>query len=335
MSVPGYAAHQPALSGPSKSIWLAAFGYFACYAPYAALTKALSSGWGGRPPLTGFEILPYSTLASLVGMLAFLGATGWWRSAARREVWGLSLPSPTRWTLLSGLCTAAIIGTTTLSYALTGASIVFMMLLMRGGVLILAPIVDLISRRPVRWTSWVALGLSLAAVVVATARRDDLQLTATAIGVVTIYLVAYFIRLRFMTRLAKSSAEANRRYFVEEQLVAAPAIFLALAVAAALGDGAIASQLRAGFTELDWPAALLVILVGLCSQGTGVFGALILLDERESSFCVPVNRASSILAGLVATVALWLLALGGPPSQPEMIGAALVTAAIVVLAAKR
>ena len=50
----------------SAAIWLYAFGYFAAYAPYAALTKALTSGMMGLEPRTGLQILPLSTGASLV-----------------------------------------------------------------------------------------------------------------------------------------------------------------------------------------------------------------------------------------------------------------------------
>ena len=47
-----------------------------------------------------------------------------------------------------------------------------------------------------------------------------------------IYLAAYFVRLRAMSRLAKGAAGANRAFFVEEQLVATP---LALAVTVSSG----------------------------------------------------------------------------------------------------
>jgi len=325
-------AAKSALARPG-AIWLWALGYFACYAPYSALTKALSSGAlpGGRTA-TGLEILPLSTLASLGGMAAFMALTGWWRHASRVSVLGLSLPAPGRWTLLSGLCTAAIIATTTLSYSFHGTSIVFMMLLMRGGVLVIAPIVDVASKRPVRAPSWLALGLSLAAAVVASARREDLAVTALAAADVAVYLAAYFVRLRFMSHLAKGSPGANRRFFVEEQLVAAPAVVLFLALVASLGGGPIGAQLRAGFVGLDAGTAAVALVIGVLSQGTGVFGALILLDPRENSFCIPVNRASSILAGVVATATLWLWLDGPPISTRELLGAALVTAAIAVLA---
>jgi hypothetical protein len=63
-----------------------------------------------------------------------------------------------------------------------------------------------------------------------------------------------------------------------------------------------------------------------------VFGGLILLDKRENTFCVPVNRASSMLAGLLASA--FLTAVAGAPWLPisEVIGACLILAAIAVLA---
>ena len=327
----------PRSSAPRKppSIWVWAFGYFACYAPYSALTKALSSGKIGEHVVTGFEILPLSTLASLLGMCVFIGATGYWRAASKWTLGGLTLPRPTWWTFLSGVCTAAIIATTTLSYSFPGTSIVFMMLLMRGGVLVLAPIVDIVSSRKVRWTSWVALALSLAAVWVASSQRDDLVLTVPAAIDVAIYLAAYFVRLRFMSQLAKGSPEANLRYFVEEQLIATPTIVFAISAAAMFGEGQLFEELRSGFTSLALSDITLVAIIGFLSQGTGIFGALILLDPRENSFSIPVNRASSILAGVLASGALWLFWSGSPVSTRELVGAGLVCLAIVVLSLPR
>lgn len=317
------------------AIWGFAFGYFACYAPYSALTKALSNGAleGMARGTSGFELLPATTLASLVGMFLFLTAMGWWRYASRRTVLGVSVPWPGRWTFLSGLCTAAIIGTTTLAYTFTGTSIVFMMLLMRGGVLMLAPLVDAWSGRQVRWPSWVALGLSFGAVAVATGFRFNVAMTVAALIDVAVYLLAYFIRLRFMSRMAKAAdPKASLRYFVEEQMVATPAIVLTLVGLAWVGEGRVLLDIRHGFTEFFARGQMAQeVLIGLLSQGTGIFGALILLDHRENSFTVPVNRASSVLAGVLATWGLsyWL---GLPGTRlGELVGAALVTAAIAVL----
>jgi len=283
--------------------------------------------------ISGFELLPATTLASLVGMFLFITAMGWWKHASRRTVLGVSLPCPGRWTFLSGLCSAAIIGTTTLAYTFTGTSIVFMMLLMRGGVLILAPLVDAWSGRRVRWPSWVALGLSFAALAVATGFSVNMVMTVAAVVDVAVYLLSYFIRLRFMSHMAKSEdPKASVRYFVEEQMVATPAIVLTLVGLALVGEGRVLLDIRHGFTEFFARGQMFPeLFVGVLSQGTGVFGALILLDHRENSFTVPVNRASSVLAGVLAT---WGLAhwLGLPGvSLSELAGAALVMAAILIL----
>ncbi|MCA2979737.1 MAG: hypothetical protein INH37_15800 [Myxococcaceae bacterium] len=316
-------------AGPG--IWWWAFGYFAAYAPYSALTKALSDGVLG-PRVSGNAILPVSTSASLVAMLAFVFATGWWRFASRRQVGAVSLPTPSRWTAASGLCGATILTTTTLAYTFEGVSIVFMMLLMRGGVLLMAPLVDLLSGRRVRWYSWVALALTASSLAAATMGRAELRVSLLALVNVALYLGAYFVRLRFMSRLAKSADPAvTKRYFVEEQLVSTPAALLALACLALVGEGGL-SEFRRGFVEVPFsPQVGWAVVIGVLSQGTGIFGALVLLDARENSFSVPVNRASSVLAGVVATVAMAALALGKPLETAEALGAALVVLAILVL----
>jgi hypothetical protein len=317
------------------SIWWFAFGYFACYVPYSALTKALSSGLPAkmRSGISGFELLPWSTLVSLVAMMAFISAMGWWKHAGRRQVLGVTVPAPNRWTLLSGVCTAAIIGTTTLAYTFAGVSIVFMMLLMRGGVLVLAPVVDAISGRQVRWFSWVGLLLSLGALIAAFLKDMGFDLTAVAAVDVALYLASYFVRLRFMSRLAKSDDEQARlRYFVEEQMVATPVVVAALATLAVLGQGDVMMSIRAGYTSVfDQGIFAEVVLIGLFSQGTGIFGGLLLLDRQENTFCVPVNRSSSVLAGVVASYSLTFFFGKAPPSGYEIAGAGLIVTAIVLL----
>jgi hypothetical protein len=315
------------------SIWWFAVGYFACYVPYSALTKALSDGLLGERPLPGLVLLPVSTVASMLSMAAFLSVAGWWRHARRGNVCGIELPRPGLWTLFSGLATAAVVLTTTLAYTFRGASIVFMMLLMRGGVLILAPVVDLASGRHVRRVSWAALALSLGSLLAGFAGRPGFGLSLAASVDVAVYLAAYFLRLRLMSRLAKADDPAlSRRYFVEEQMVATPAAVLALAALAFVGPADVATPLREGFTALGAPSVWwLVALVGVLSQGNGIFGGLVLLDRRENSFCVPVNRASSMLAGLGATLLLWALLGEAFPSRGELVGALLVVGAVAAL----
>lgn len=315
------------------SIWWWAAGYFACYVPYAALTKALSSGLidSGSPRVTGIELLPPSVLASAVTITVFLAATGWWRRAGQREVLGRRVPWPGRWTALSGLCSSGIIATTTLAYAFDGVSIVFIMLLLRGGVLVMAPVVDAVSRRRVRWFSWVALALSILSLLVATlGGNGSAEMTVIAALDVGCYLGFYFVRLSLMSHQAKSTdRDTNLRYFVEEQLVSVPALLVALGLGALLLGGDTGAQLRAGFTSFwDRPIVAHGLAIGVLSQGTGICGGLILLDTRENTFSIPVNRASSILAGVVSS-ALLAASLGGArlPAH-ELAGAAIIVVAI-------
>ena len=287
---------------------------------------------GGVP---GFQLLPLSALASLIGMLVFITVMGWWRFAGTRVIAGRELPCPNRWTFSSGICTAAIIATTTLAYTFNGVSIVFMMLLMRGGVLAIAPVVDFFSKRRVRWFSWIALALSFGALLVAFfgGTKSSLALSTIAGIDVLIYLASYFVRLRFMSRLAKSDdPDATKRYFVEEQMTATPIVVLLLGVLAWVGQGELLLQLRAGFTQM-WTSEYLIhiLVIGVLSQGTGVFGGLILLGRQENSFCVPVNRASSILAGVLASASLYLFLDKSPPGIRELFGALMVVSAILVL----
>jgi hypothetical protein len=312
------------------AVWVFAFGYFLCYVPYSALTKALSSGLLDGPAIPGLQLLPVSIGASALGMVIFIGASGWWRLARKEHLGGL--PAPTKATLLSGLCTAGIVATTTLAYTIEGASIVLMMLLMRGGVLAIAPIIDTWSKRPIHWYSLVGLGLAMAALVVAFAERGGLDLGLVAAIDVALYLGCYLVRLRLMSQMAKSEDDrVNRRYFVEEQLVAAPAALAACALAAWIGPEALRADLAAGFTELPTQGGAvlgLVILLGVMSQGTGIFGGLVLLERQENSFCVPVNRASSILAGVAASGLLALFTSASGLGRGELIGAGMVVLAI-------
>ncbi|MBM3316891.1 MAG: hypothetical protein FJY75_03470 [Candidatus Eisenbacteria bacterium] len=319
---------------PRIPIWWMAFGYFACYWPYSGLVRATADGIlpGLSGELKGLTLQPLQVASSLVSMFLFITLIGWWKYPGRRSVLGARIPFPSLWTALSGVCTALVIVTTNLAYTFSGVSIVFVMLLMRGGVLILGPIVDALNRRRVRWFSATGMMLSLAALVVAFAEKGGYAISILCAIDVAVYLLAYFVRFQFMSRIAKSAdAARNVRYFVEEQMVATPFLVALLALFALLGRGEMAEQVRAGFVGLPAGAIPYVVLAGIFSQGTGIFGTLIFLDRRENTFCIPVNRSSSVLAGVFASFTLALLFGMRVPSAYQLAGAALVILAILVL----
>lgn len=329
----------PAASSRGPSLWWWAFGYFACYAPYSALTRLMSSDRlvPSSAPLRGLELLPSTAISSVATMLVFLFATGWWRHARRWQVLGLRIPMPRRATAISGLCSTGIIATTTLAYSFSGVSLVLVALLMRGGVLVLAPLVDRLTGRRVRSASWIALGLSLAAsLVVVSSAWGNAWMPVMVVIDLTLYLACYFARLTLMSHQAKSDRETNLRYFVEELMISSTALLVAVAVGAAALGGSAGRDLAAGFTTFfDRPVALLGLAVGVLSQGTGIFGGLVFLDQRETSFCVPVNRASSVLAVLAASMVLTATFGFPPPHLQEWLAAGLLLLALAVLALPR
>ena len=316
-------------------IWWLALGYFIFYAPYSFLIKVLTTElWPGVDgPVSGFRILPAVALATAVVLLAIITFAGWWKYATRRELMGRSIPVPPLLLLLSGFGTALIIATTTLSFAFTGVSILFALLLMRGGVLIIAPSVDLLFRRRVRWFSWVALGLTLPSLALAFLDVNNYRLTTVAALTIGAYLCGYLLRLPCLTRLAKQQDdEITKRYFVDEALLAIVFLVAMPAVLALIGHGEIMLELRRGFGGmLSSSVTVPAMVIGALYAGLYCFGTYIYLDCRENTFCIPLNRASSLFAGLVATFGLALLFAQQYPSEAQLGGAGLIVLALLFL----
>ncbi|MFE9612367.1 hypothetical protein [Streptomyces sp. NPDC006012] len=311
--------------------WLT-FGYFISYIPYAMLVKALASGVTplSSQQVSGAEMLPATVLGQLVAMVFFLALTGRWRHLRRARIGGHRIPVAGRETLAAGFFTSLIVGATTMNYTFSGVSILFMLLLMRGGVLILSPLIDAARKRRVMKNSWVGLFLSLIAVSVALSDVHSYQLTLAAVLSVLIYLVGYLGRFDIMSRVAKNGVVATDRRFFAEEHAAAP-IWLAVL----LGAGALAGQpqLRAGFTTfLGTPPALAAAAIGVTYEVLFVFATLIYLDRREYTWGVPAWAFASLMSGLVASYALTWLAGLLAPGTGQLIALGFGVAAVAALA---
>jgi protein-tyrosine-phosphatase len=289
-------------------IWGLGLGYYLFYTPYSGLTKALSSGVlsvGGRP-VSGAVLLPITAITTMVGMLAFITSMKWWNYASRRKFFGISVPFPRRATCFSGVCMAIIMGTTTLAFSFSGLSIVLVLVLLRGGILTIGPLVDAIVGRRARWFSWAAMLVSLAAVMIALADVKTYKLTLVAIIDIAAYLAAYFFKLQIMSRLAKCEDRSTTlRYFVEEQMVAAPLLVLVVVTMGLIGSGSVMQGFRVGLTTfLAGSGAMWAAAAGFCYAGLCICTTLIFLDRRENTFCIPMHCGSSMLAGFTATACL-------------------------------
>ncbi|HEX4816595.1 MAG TPA: hypothetical protein VFV66_27965 [Nonomuraea sp.] len=312
---------------------LLSLGYFLAYLPYAMLVKALASGAlpGVPAPSSVLEVLPAAALGQLVAMPVFLAVSGRWRHARHRRVLGVPVITPGRETLAAGFFCAFIIATTTANLAFVGATVLVVLLLMRGGVLILSPLIDMLRRRHIAGHSWAALVLSIAAVAVAFGDVTDLSLAGPLLLGLGLYLFGYIGRFEIMSRTAKTGIPAvDRRYFAEEHAVAPVFQVVLLGVAALVG----VPELREGFTGfLTTPTALAAAGIGVAYEVLFIFGTLIYLDVREYSWCVPANRCASLLSGVVAAYALaWLAGLNAP-GPGQLTALALVVGAITALSA--
>jgi hypothetical protein len=287
--------------------------YFFSYLPNVILLKLMTTRVDARigRPLTGLEVLPASMIMNLFLTVAFVWATRWYRDAHQKKIGASSLPVPTRYTALSGVGTAFVLFTVPLSFTFTNVSIPFIQLLMRGDILIIAPLVDLLFGRRVRWWSWVALVMVAGALLIVIQQRGGFHLPPLAWLTVVLYTGGYFI---------------------EEKMVALPLAILLLGLISASGLGGQSGELAFGFLKvwndpviwpLFWTAFTLTII--------SVFAALILLDARENTYCVPLERASSLVAGTAAAYVLYWGWGYKSPTSTELLGATILITAIVLL----
>lgn len=311
------------------------FLYLLAYLPNVIVTKLVTSmpHAGLGRPLTGLETLPASLIINMVLTWGFIWLSGWHKDANKIALGPVRVPFPTRYTFLSGLGTALVLFTVPLSFTIPDVSIPFIQLLMRGDILIIAPLVDMMFGRRVRWWSWTALAMVLFALVIALSDRGGLKLPPIAILTVVLYTIGYFLRLFVMTKISKSGDSASvRRYFVEEKMIALPMSVVILGVISASGIGGQSGELAWGFIGV-WGDPVLADLfwIGATLTVISVLAIIILLDPRENAYCVPLERAASLVAGIGGSVLLaWFWGLR-MPRDAELIGAGVLVGAIVLL----
>lgn len=314
-------------------MWVAI--YFLLYLPNVMITRWVTNVPNtalGRP-LTGLETLPASLIISTLLTYLFIWIAGWHRDANAVNLGGMRVPVPTRFTLLSGIGTSFILFTVPLSFTLPDVSIPFMQLLMRGDVLLIAPLIDVMFGRKVRWWSWIALVMVLAALAITLLDRGGLKLSPLAILTVILYTFGYFLRLAVMNRISKTGDPASvRRYFVEEKIIALPLSVIVLALISASGIGGQSSELSWGFFYI-WtdPAFIWVALIGITLTMISVVSIIILLAPHENAYCVPLERAASLVAAVGGSILLAVFVGMEMPRNAELLGAAILIAAIVLL----
>ncbi len=321
----------------SHSIWGLALGYFIFYTPYSAMTKALSRGLlpGMAGEVSGFQMLPAAAIGTMLMFYLMLPVMGWSNHAGKIRVARWRIPFATsKWTLLSGASTAMIICTTTLAYSFKGISIVFAALLMRGGVMLMSPIVDVLYKRKVHWTSFTALVLSIGALLYMFWDKGSYEMTLVAGLNIAAYLSGYVFRLQFMTHAAKSEHQVlNKKFFIEEMLAAGVILVGMTILGALIGNWPVLQDVRLGFTELLFtPLAVPTLIIGILYAALYTNGSRIYLHHRENTFCIPINRASSLMAGVFGSLLLGLFFNESFFNTTQLISAGVILIALIVLA---
>jgi hypothetical protein len=315
-------------------IWALTLGYFLFYIPYSGLSKAVTSGLlSGGTPIPGPALMPAAGISTAICVLLFITAKGWWKYGRKIRVLGLNVIFPRRQTFISGVGFTTIILTTTLAYSFSGVSIVLALVLMRGGILIMSPLIDRVFHRRVRWFSWVGLLLSLAALAVSFSDIHEYRLGVAALLNLTAYLAGHALRIPSMTRIAKTGdASTARAYFVEEQAVAMAALICIPSAAALLGSSEIANQFRIGFVEFFGAfIGLKGLIIGIFYAGLGICLSFIYLDRRENTFCMPLFACSSLFSGIIASYLLTWRLHAPAPSGIQIKAAFLIITALLVM----
>lgn len=229
---------------------------------------------------------------------------------------------------LSGVAAAAIALSTITAFTLGGVSVVLALLLMRGGVLILAPLVDRLHHRNIRPAARLALGLSLLAVALPLVFKQQSQLSWLLVVTLAVYLGSYLIRLGIMNRAAKTPQQGLRAYYCAREFLFA---WYTLAVAAFLMFLWQTVGLKVSLSDALRPHGT-AFMVGISYTLVLVAGTLVYLDPRENSFTIPLNRAASVAGGVLGASLAWLSGFTARPALVDYIAAGVIFLALVALA---
>lgn len=288
----------------------------------------------GYPGFTSLQYLIFSTLSSALVCLSVIVAQGWFKGTVRSEVPMI---------MVSGLCTAVVIPTTTLMYTLP-ISVMVAMVIMRGSVIVISRAVDWIlnlqgiSHKEVYWQENVAVVVAIVAVglhlVMAESTDFDFIHNTAAVGILGSYIVAYAIRIYLMNRFkftrSSTSTSNNLSYFAVEQFTASGVMFGLVGLAMLFP--ALLPELKETVANppKDWPWAAVSGIAFGASAFFSVF--LFMFKGRSSTFAGLTNRLASLVAGTVATVISATFFYGKYPKTLDWISLALILVAVQFLA---
>ena len=317
-----------------------AFAYFALYVITGVSIKFFEGARiDGFLGFTDLDYLVYSTIGSAAVCLGVIFGAGWLRFAFhRQDILAM---------LASGFCTAIVLPTTTLLYSLP-VSVMVAMTVMRGSIICVSRFVDAILRWqglatiPVRREENFAIMFAMAGVSVnlfhASGRDFHFLDSPPALWILGSYILFYAIRIYCMNYFKQTRGNAslatNKNYFAGEQVFASVILI------------SIVALVR--FTSMEWLPFDISTLKstlqsppeywGWATLSGAFFGAsaffsvfLFLFQDRNSTFSTLVNRVSSLLAGITATLLFALLFKGSYPKALDWLGVLFILIAVYFL----
>lgn len=331
-------------SGSTSQLIELCAGYFGFYVMTGMLVKYFTGL--RQPPLSEMTYLFNNTVGGSVFALAVVFLLGWIRLKSNRLVkWGpFTVPSEVAYILPSGVCTAVVIPTTTLMYTLP-ISVMVAMVIMRGSIIVISRLVDevqirqgILHKRVYAEENWgvvfallaVATNVLLLPVVAALEARGvhvaqplglasalgrnqfDFLHSVPALTIMGLYIVAYALRIYIMNYFKNTRAKGveldNKGFFAVEQIAASLTMALAILLFA-MGPQWFGwrDERVVHFADAVRRPDAWAVLSGVPYGAVAFFSVFIFMFKgRTATFAGLVNRLTSLVAGITATLLLAL-----------------------------
>jgi hypothetical protein len=281
------------------------------------------------------EYLLYNTLGGVTICLSVVLWKRWWH-LKRHE-----LP----YVILSGICTAVIIPTTTLMYTLP-ISVMVAMVIMRGAVIVISRLVDeaqirqgILKKKLYREEN-IAVVFALGAVGVSLLWDNkggfDFINDTAAVVILGSYIVAYSFRIYIMNYYKNTRPKGekldNNSFFGVEQMAATIAIGLGVIFFYYSGlDVPQVNEMRTAIEDPK-PSWTWATVSGLAYGMVAFFSVFIFMFKgRTATFAGLVNRLTSLVAGTVSTLLVALFLAGSWPKTENWVSLASILIAVVFL----
>ncbi|HSD91328.1 MAG TPA: hypothetical protein VLB44_27580 [Kofleriaceae bacterium] len=326
-------------------------GYFGAYVLTGILVKYFTAI--RSPKLSQMAYLFDNSVGGSLFALIIVVFAGWvhLRSNRHVKIGPFTVPSEVKYIIPSGVCTAVIIPTTTLMYSLP-MSVMVAMVIMRGSIIVISRAVDgvqirqgVLKKRVYAEENWAVVFalLAVATNILLLPIADKLGIAHSnakgsfefihspfALGIMGSYIVAYAIRIYVMNYFKNTRGQGvpldNKGFFAVEQIAATVSMIVIVAVVLAIdGNDPRILDLQHAVHHPD----ALAVLSGIPYGAVAFFSVFIFMFKgRTATFAGLVNRLTSLVAGIAATLLLALLFGTAWPSIQDWVSVGFIAVAV-------